>query len=570
EYQNYINSDQPPFLTKLPASVMYLPLLSQNKKTFGVIGVHSYCKNVYRDYHMDILKNLAIYMTTALENVHIYDQLKEQNQIIEEKNKEITEGIKELELAKEAAEAANKAKSEFLANMSHELRTPLNGILGYTQIFQLDKSLNTKQKQGINIIHSSGEHLLALINDVLDLSKIEVGKMEVNPIDFNLHLLIGNISAIMKIRAQEKGLEYSIEIDAEVPLMVFADERMIRQIIINLLGNAIKFTDRGKVSLKTTFSRDETREKLVLEVSDTGIGIPSEAQEEIFAPFHQLSYQSRSREGTGLGLSITQKLVKLMGGQLFLHSRPGQGSTFRVQLPLDLSHKPEPSVPVLTEMLINGYLGPNKKLLLVDDKMENLAVLIDTLQPLGFDISIAQNGQEALTKALEIIPDLILLDLVMPMMDGYEASRKIREYPQLQAVKIIAISASVFEKDQILSVEAGCQDFLPKPFSSALLLEKIAEQLQISWTYEEETSWPTQNPIGKVSSNPMSEPIPPSSKISQLYQLAEIGDIQSINRVVELLPPSKFRQEIQALAKGFQMKKIRSFLDKYQASSKND
>lgn len=407
-------------------------------------------------------------------------KVKERTLELQEKNLHLHQEICERQRAEQAADAANRAKSEFLANMSHELRTPLNGILGYTQIFKKDKTLTEQQKNGIAIIHQCGEHLLTLINDILDLSKIEARKMELYPKDFYLAEFLEGITEICRIRAEQKGLVLVYETLTPLPKAIRADEKRLRQVLINLLGNAVKFTPKGRVIFKVGYQQG----KLQFQVEDTGIGIAPHQLEEIFLPFQQVGEHSRETEGTGLGLAISRQFVQMMGASLEVKSTLGEGSVFWLEL--DLPEVDQGAdITKGDERHIIGFKGCKRKVLVVDDKWTNRSVLINLLEPLGFEVLEATNGLECLAKARELKPDLILMDLVMPVLDGFETTRRIRLLSELEGVIVIAISASVFDFDRQQSREVGCEDFLPKPVREAELLEKIRVYLGLEWVYEE-------------------------------------------------------------------------------------
>jgi len=353
---------------------------------------------------------------------HYHDRLSE---MVEQRTAELQRRTTELAQARDEALAANKAKSAFLANMSHELRTPLNGILGYAQILIRDKSLSTHHKEGVDVIQRSGEYLLTLISDILDLSKVEAGKLEIMPTDFNFSTFFNGIAELFKI-------------------------------LINLLGNAIKFTKQGTV----TFKVDYNQGKIYFGVTDTGIGIAKDELERIFLPFQQSGDIYHKAEGTGLGLSITKKLVNMMGGELHVESVLGEGSTFGITLNLPAVEDSHFVQSVAEKPVIIGYKIPHAqlksyKILVIDDQLENRIVLLNLLTPLGFEMLEAVDGIDGVDKAREWHPDLIIMDLMMPKMDGFEATSQIRKISELKEVPIIVASASVFEYDHQKSLKAG-------------------------------------------------------------------------------------------------------------------
>ncbi len=394
---------------------------------------------------------------------------------------------------------ASRAKSEFLANMSHELRTPLNGILGYAQILQRDMHLNPTQRNGIDIIHQSGQHLLTLINDVLDLAKIEARRLTLHPSSVALKPLVQGIVGIMQTGAHQKGLSFFHHTAGNLPTAVMLDEKRLRQVLLNLLGNAVKFTEQGYVCLRIAANFDPTDTPapplapseeppsppctLLFEIEDSGPGIAPEDQEKIFLPFEQVGDPGQQMSGTGLGLAISQQFVTLMGGTIQVRSTPGQGATFWFQIPVPISEE-EHAADTSAKDLICGYEGNPRTLLIVDDKAENRQVLTSILSPLGFNIVIARNGQAALDQARIYHPDLVLMDLVMPVMSGYDAVRAMREDSELQQTPIIAISASAFEADHDQSMMMGCDAFVPRPVDADQLFEVLARLLNLIWVYE--------------------------------------------------------------------------------------
>ncbi|MCK5877796.1 MAG: response regulator [Candidatus Marithrix sp.] len=473
--------------------------------------------------------------------------------------------VTELEASQLKAETANQAKSTFLANMSHELRTPLNGILGYTQILNRDKTLTEKQHEGVDIIHRSGEYLLTLINDILDLSKIEAGKIELFPVDFNFGQFIQGIIELFQIRAEQKGITFIYEPLSSLPNGLHGDDKRLRQILINLLGNAIKFTEIGGVSLLVDYNDG----KLHIQIKDTGFGITSAEIEKIFQPFQQVGDRNYKAEGTGLGLSITKKLVEKMGGELKVSSTPLQGSVFSVLLEL-------PEVTRLIKLedmhqaVIIGFEGNSLHILVVDDKWENRSVLVNLLTPLGFEITEANDGQDGLQKIATKRPDLIITDLVMPNMDGFEFTRQVRKTNNSNELPIIAASASVFDSHQKESINVGCNYFIGKPFRTEALFELLQKTLAITWIYEKECTVNTidSTPISSDNDDNIELIGPTPEQATILFDLAMMGDIAGILEAIEKLEQSEpklspFCHKICKLAKTFDEAQICDLIEKH-------
>ena len=461
--------------------------------------------------------------------------------------------------ARRAAEAANRAKSAFLANMSHELRTPLNGILGYAQILLQARTLDDKQNRALNVIRQSGEHLLTLINDILDLAKIEAGKLELNRTAIPLAAFLRTITEMVRIKAEQKGLGLISDLPPDLPQGIQADEQRLRQVLLNLLSNAVKFTDQGQVSLRVRFVPPS---RLRFDVQDTGIGIVQGQLETIFQPFEQVGEMQRRQAGTGLGLAISRQFVRLMGGEIRVDSRLGQGSTFWFELDVPVTHAD--LVPPLAQSTVAGYGGPRKKIVVVDDVAENRALVIDMLSPLGFEMVEAVNGRDGLAKARIERPDLILMDLVMPPgMDGWEAMRQLRQLPGVKDIPLIAVSASVSEGNQASSRMAGANAFLSKPINLDQLLTQIGILLKLKWIEALPAAPPPSAPqaVGELV-------VPPAKEMEELYHLAKMGNMQEILRwagyVTKLDERYRpFANRLAQMAQDYRSKAILNLVEQY-------
>lgn len=489
----------------------------------------------------------------------------------------------ELATAKEAAEAASRAKSEFLANMSHELRTPLNGILGYAQILKRDKKLNPAQGNAVNIIQASGEHLLTLIEDILDLSKIEARKLELSPTDFHLSNFLEGIAGMFHIRTQQKkGITFTYEQLTPLPYVIRADEKRLRQILINLLGNAIKFTNQGQVIFRVGLVEPETQlaigvteqastGKIRFEVADTGIGILPEQLNRIFLPFEQVGDARYRVEGTGLGLAITKNLVEAMAGKLEVESEFGQGSTFRLELEFPVLWMTDEAWVSASPREIVGYSGRRRRLLVVDDELHNRSMLVNLLEPLGFELFEAEDGQEAIYQTLAVRPDVILMDLAMPKIDGFEAVRTIRQLPEFHTAEhtaIIATSVNAFQDDIKQSMLAGCDAFLVKPVEVEKLFALLALHLDLNWIYGDELQAAsvikeTFPPLTEASLTP-----PPPETIAILFDLAMKGEIPTLGKQAEQLEAlderyKPFARKLRQLVEEFNEDQILMLIERY-------
>ncbi|HEY9888188.1 MAG TPA: PAS domain S-box protein, partial [Candidatus Obscuribacterales bacterium] len=463
----------------------------------------------------------------------------------------------ELYQAKEAAEAANRAKSQFLANMSHELRTPMNAILGFTQLMARDGTLSAQQQQALNVINTSGQHLLDLINDVLEMSKIEAGTVTLSAHPFDLTALLTTVESLFHMQALEKGLALNLQVEAAVPRYIVGDEGKLRQVLINLLGNAIKFTHTGQVRLSVAIAEPSplpTQPAITLAIADTGPGIPAEILPRLFQPFVQALHHVPGEGGSGLGLAIAQQFVQLMGGHIEVETTVGTGTTFTFTLPVAVADPT--AIAQLSTPCTVQRLAPNQppyRILVVDDRPENRAPLMQLLQAVGFDTRAAVNGQEAITQWQTWHPHLIWMDMRMPVLDGYAATRQIRQLEAIEnesaprpRTKIIALTASAFEDQRDEMLAAGCDDFVHKPFAAAAIFRKMAHHLGVQFELTETCPPPAALPM-----------VPPPAAMAQLpvswrqsFQQAAIqADGEWLRSLLAELPPEQdqLKQSLECL-----------------------
>jgi len=504
-------------------------------------------------------------------NVQASNSRLEQLAAIERDRKEAA-AARETALAEAVALA--RQRSQFLAQMSHELRTPLNAIIGYAHLLERDRqNLTERQAAGLATINESGQHLLTLINSILDLARVEAGKMTLTPAAVNLGVFLQVLANIIRVKAEEKGLAFSCELAPGLPAAVTVDETRLRQVLLNLLGNAVKFTDSGKVSLRVLPAppndlpagpHGEPTACLRFEVADSGIGMSAQQLGRIFQPFEQVTTAQRREGGTGLGLAISQELVRFMGGRIAVTSEPGKGSTFWFDITVPVASAAP--APVETQETLVGYEGERKRLLVVDDMPRNRALLLDVLQEAEFIVAAATNGLECLVLLDTFKPDLILMDVMMPVMDGNEATRRIRQMPAWASIPIVAVTASASAEDEHRSRDAGANAFLAKPVDHDLLLRTVGRLLSLKWI--------TEQPAPAASEGDVDAGIvaPPAEAIEELWQLAQIGNMRKIREhaaYLQGLDPAygPFAHRVDALAQGYHSKQLAAFVARFRTEN---
>ncbi|MEM7029601.1 MAG: ATP-binding protein [Chloroflexota bacterium] len=561
-------------------SVICTPLITQNR-TIGAIYVENRsAANHFTETDLASLEFFSNQAAGSIENVSRYNNLED---LVEERTQTLAEALSDLqetqaelvlaksvaEQARERAEIANAAKSEFLSNMSHELRTPLNGILGYTQIMQQEPDLTTGQREHLVIIERSGEHLLTLINDILDLSKIEAKKLELFIDEINLSVFLNEVVSLMQMKAVQKNITFNFQPALNLPEDIYADEKRLRQVLINLLDNAIKFTDAGYVNFRVSAGRSSqplaNEQQLCFEVEDTSIGMTEADIERIFNPFEQLWRGARYTEGAGLGLSISQQLVALMGGEVEVKSVPGEGSHFSFTVSFPVINQAPEIITSLPPQIV-GYEGKQRSILIVDDVADNRHVLYDLLHPLGFQLILARSGQQMFDLAHLHKPDLILADLIMANRNGLEMVKQLRQQPEFNDTPMIAVSARPMEEigSGVLGRAYGFDAFLPKPVERTLLLQLIEQFLGISWLYD--YSVPTKIEAEQSGMSVGEILIPSRPQLEALYALAVKSKLprlgQEVKQIADAEPQYQvFANQILVHVENFDKQCILDFLE---------
>ncbi|WP_437967122.1 ATP-binding protein [Sorangium sp. So ce260] len=474
--------------------------------------------------------------------------------------------------ARAEAEAASRAKSTFLANMSHELRTPLNSILGFAQLMERDVSLGHRHRENLAVICKSGEHLLGLVNDILEMAKIEAGRMTLADADFDLHAMLSGLSEMFAVEAQKRGLTLTVEREQDVPQHVHGDEGKLRQVLINLLGNALKFTPRGSVTLRAWARRSTgvreggahdgaaaARVRVSFEVTDTGRGMAQAELEELFEAFAQTATGRRSGEGTGLGLHISRRIVRMMGGDMRVESQLGRGTTLRFDVRLTLADAGDARTGGAVRRVVGLSPGqPRYRVLVVDDRWDVRHCLLKLLDSVGVEVRSATNGLGAVAQWETWAPHLVLLDLRMPLLDGYEAATRIKSSPRGRETVVVAMTASAFEQNRSLAAEAGCDDFVSKPFRDADIFNLLTKHLGARFEHEEAPAERRPAPAAPAVDLARAAAGLPASLRKDLRRAATRLDAKAVQAAIDRFRPedAELAGAVAELARGYRFDSI--------------
>lgn len=549
---------------QIQAKAFCITPIFQGNDLWGLLAAyHNQHPRPWKAGEIRLLTQTAIQLGISLAQVDLFQQIQQQSQ--------------QLQQAKEAAEAANQAKSAFIAHTSHELRTPLNAILGFAQILQRETDPET-HKRGVEVIRQSGQHLLTLINDILYIAKIEAGKLKLELRDFVFPSFLDNLTAIIRVRCQQKAIAFEYQTLSQLPTIVRGDETRLRQLLLNLLSNAVKFTSQGQVTFKVGYVSDFLGSKVIdsheqnfrFYIQDTGSGIPQDKFQDIFLPFYQLEPHQLSPEGTGLGLTISYSLAEQMDTQIQVASTVEEGSSFWFDLAFPLIDPPrEILLEGDGELDIIGYQGQRQKILVVDDLNSNREILVNFLTSLGFEIIEAKSGAEAIALAQEHQPDLLLLDLVMPEMDGWSVTQHLRQKPQFAHLPVIIVSASTLSTDESHAYEVGANNFIAKPLNFEQLLRIIEQHLNLVWITPDNGQRSLLTPVSLPTENLTDQPlvVPDPEILTKLKELIIQGDIRgsisyvsTLDQEAELRP---FIKQVTQLAENCQLKKLKDFIQQY-------